>query len=134
MPGKDVVERVGLPAIALTTDTSALTAISNDYQFDNVFARQVDALARRGDCLVAISTSGNSPNVIAAVMAARSKGCKVIGLTGKNGKKLAGLCDACILVPAERTARIQEVHITIAHIWCEIIDRKIEDGDLTIPA
>ena len=132
--GRYETERVGLPAIALTTDTSALTAISNDYKFDNVFARQVDALARRGDCLVAISTSGNSPNVIAAVMAARSKGCKVIGLTGKNGKKLAGLCDACILVPAERTARIQEVHITIAHIWCEIIDRKIEDGELTIAA
>lgn len=132
--GRYEAERVALPAISLTTDTSALTAISNDYQFENVFARQVDALAREGDCLIAISTSGNSPNVIAAVMAARANGCRVIGLTGKNGKKLAGLCDACILVPATRTARIQEVHITIAHIWCEIIDKKIEDGKLTITA
>lgn len=132
--GRYETERIALPSIALTTDTSALTAISNDYQFENVFARQVDALARDGDCLVAISTSGNSPNVIAAVMAARAKGCTVIGLTGKNGKKLAGLCDACVLVPADRTARIQEVHITIAHIWCEIIDKKIEDGQLAIAA
>lgn len=130
--GRYETERMALPAIALTTDTSALTAISNDYQFENVFARQVDALARNGDCLIALSTSGNSPNILAAVMAARGKGCKVIGLTGKNGKKLAGLCDACVLVPSERTARIQEVHITIAHIWCEIIDKKIEDGQLTI--
>jgi D-sedoheptulose 7-phosphate isomerase len=73
---------------------------------------------------VAISTSGNSPNVIAAVMAARAAGCKVIGLTGQGGKKLAGLCDLCILVPSKRTARIQEAHITIAHIWCEAIDTK----------
>ena len=132
--GRYETERVALPAIALTTDTSALTAISNDYQFENVFARQVDALAHQGDCLIAISTSGNSPNIIAAVMTARAKGCTVIGLTGKNGKKLAGLCDACVLVPAERTARIQEVHITIAHIWCEIIDKKIADGQLAIAA
>ncbi len=132
--GRYETERMGLPSIALTTDTSALTAISNDYQFENVFARQVDALAREGDCLIALSTSGNSPNIIAAVMAARSRGCKVIGLTGANGKKLAGLCDACILVPSERTARIQEVHITIAHIWCEIIDNRIENGQLTITA
>ena len=115
-------ERRALPAIALTTDTSALTAVSNDFGFERVFARQVEALAQPGDCLVAISTSGNSANVIAAVMAARSAGCSVIGLTGSSGKKLASLCDACILVPSERTARIQEAHITIAHIWCEMVD------------
>lgn len=123
--GRYETERRALPSIALTTDTSVLTALANDYDFERIFARQVEALASEGDCLVAISTSGNSPNVIAAVMEARKRGCTVIGLTGRNGKKLAGLCDACILVPSERTARIQEAHITIAHIWCEIVDARI---------
>jgi D-sedoheptulose 7-phosphate isomerase len=123
--GRYEAERRGLPAIALTTDTSALTALANDYDFERVFARQVEALARPGDCLIAISTSGTSRNVISAVMTARGLGCKIIGLTGANGKKLAGLCDACVLVPSERTARIQEAHITIAHIWCEMIDEKM---------
>jgi D-sedoheptulose 7-phosphate isomerase len=121
--GRYELERRSLPAIALTTDTSALTAISNDYGYDNVFERQVTGLANKGDCLIAISTSGNSANVISAVMAARSLGCSVIGMTGQNGKKLASLCDVSILVPSGRTARIQEAHITIAHIWCEVIDK-----------
>jgi D-sedoheptulose 7-phosphate isomerase len=120
--GRYEAERKALPAIALTTDTSALTAVSNDYGFDRVFARQVEALARPGDCLLAISTSGTSANVTAAVMAARNLDCRVVGLTGENGKKLASLCDVCVMVPSDRTARIQEAHITIAHIWCEIID------------
>lgn len=124
--GRYETERRALPAIALTTDTSALTALANDYSFEKIFARQVDALAAEGDCLIAISTSGNSPNVVAAVMAARNRGCRVIGMTGAAGKKLAGLSDACIMVPAARTARIQEAHITIAHIWCELIDRMID--------
>lgn len=115
-------ERKGLAAIALTTDTSALTAIGNDYGFERVFARQVEALAREGDCLIGISTSGNSPNVLAAVMAARAAGCKTIGLTGANGKKLASLCDGAVLVPSTRTSRIQEAHIAIAHLWCEMVD------------
>ena len=115
-------ERRALPAVALTTDTSALTAIGNDYGFERVFSRQVEALARPGDCLIAISTSGNSPNVIAAVMAAREIGCTVVGLTGETGKKLASLSEECVMVPSKRTARIQEMHITIAHIWCEYID------------
>ncbi len=123
--GRYESERRALPAIALTTDTSALTAIANDYGFERVFARQVEALASKGDCLIAISTSGNSPNVIAAVMEARRRGCSIIGMTGRNGKKLASLSDTCIMIPAERTARIQEAHITIAHIWCEMIDKKI---------
>jgi len=126
--GRYETERRALPAISLTTDTSALTAIANDYDFERVFARQVDALAAEGDCLIAISTSGNSPNVIAAVMAARQKGCKIIGMTGAKGKKLASLCDACLLVPSERTARIQEAHITVAHIWCEIVDETISQS------
>jgi D-sedoheptulose 7-phosphate isomerase len=122
--GRYETERVALPAIALTTDTSALTALANDYDFEKIFARQVEGLAREGDLLIAISTSGNSPNVISAVMKARELGCKVLGMTGANGKKLASLCDKSVMVPAERTARIQEAHITIAHIWCEIIDEK----------
>ena len=122
--GRYETERIGLPAIALTTDTSALTALANDYSFERIFARQVEALAAEGDLLIAISTSGNSPNVIAAIMSARKKGCKVLGMTGANGKKLASLCDACLMIPNERTARIQEAHITIAHIWCEIIEAR----------
>ena len=121
--GRYETERQALPAISLTTDTSALTALANDYDFERIFARQVDALAVEGDCLIAISTSGNSRNVIAAVMEARKLGCQVIGMTGAAGKKLASLCDACIMVPSDRTARIQEAHITVAHIWCEIIDQ-----------
>lgn len=124
--GRYETERKALPAIALTTDTSALTALANDYNFDRIFSRQVEALAREGDLLIAISTSGNSPNVNAAVMAARQINCRTIGMTGAKGKKLASLCDECILVPAERTARIQESHITIAHIWCEIVDAKLK--------
>ncbi|CAN5615708.1 hypothetical protein BH18ACI3_BH18ACI3_16900 [soil metagenome] len=123
--GRYETERRALPAIALTTDTSALTALANDYDFERVFSRQVDALAAEGDCLIGISTSGNSPNVIAAVMSARRKGCRIIGMTGSKGKKLAALCDAALMVPAERTARIQEAHITVAHIWCEIVDDAI---------
>lgn len=117
-------ERRGLPSIALTTDTSALTAIGNDYGFERLFARQVEALAQPGDVLVGISTSGNSPNVLAAIMTARTLGCKTIGLTGAAGKKLASVCDAAILAPTARTARIQEAHIFIGHVWCEIVDQK----------
>ena len=123
--GRYETERRSLPAIALTTDTSALTAISNDYDFERVFARQVESLAAEGDCLIAISTSGNSPNVLAAIMEARKKGVKIVGLAGAGGKKLASLSDAAVLVPSKRTARIQEAHITIAHIWCEMVDRWI---------
>ncbi len=123
--GRYETERRALPAIALTTDTSALTALANDYDFERIFSRQVDALAADGDCLIGISTSGNSRNVIAAVMAARRKGCRIIGMTGANGKKLSALCDAALMVPSERTARIQEAHITVAHIWCEIVDETI---------
>ena len=127
--GRYESERKARPAIALTTDTSALTALANDYDFERIFSRQVDALANEGDCLIAISTSGNSPNVIAAVMAARRRGCKVIGMTGSKGKKLASLCDACLMIPSDRTARIQEAHITVAHIWCEMIENQINDAE-----
>lgn len=127
--GRYEVERKGLPAIALTTDTSALTALANDYGFERVFARQVEALSRPGDLLIAISTSGNSGNINAAVMSAREGGCKTIGLTGRNGKKLASICDRSVLVPSGRTARIQEAHIAICHIWCEIVDAGFTTAD-----
>lgn len=127
--GRYETERRAFPAIALTTDTSALTALGNDYGFERVYARQVEALANEGDLLVAISTSGNSPNIISAVMTARAKNCKTLGMTGKNGKKLASLCDAAVLIQAERTARIQEAHITIGHVWCEIIDAKVAENE-----
>ncbi|MFV0387239.1 MAG: D-sedoheptulose 7-phosphate isomerase [Pyrinomonadaceae bacterium] len=121
--GRYELERKAFPAIALTTDTSALTAISNDYSFDEVFSRQVEGLGKSGDLLIAISTSGNSTNVIRAVMKARELNCKVIGLTAAKGKKLAALCDACVLVPSKTTARIQEAHLTIIHILCESVDK-----------
>ncbi|HMM79471.1 MAG TPA: D-sedoheptulose 7-phosphate isomerase [Pyrinomonadaceae bacterium] len=120
--GRYETERIALPAIALTTDTSALTALANDYDFERIFARQVEALGREGDCLIAISTSGNSPNILTAVMTARSRGLKIVGFTGAHGKRLAGLSDIAIMVPSERTARIQEGHITAGHIICELID------------
>lgn len=123
--GRFEKERRSFPSIALTTDTSALTAIGNDYGFERVFARQIESLGRAGDILVALSTSGNSPNIIAAVMKARELGCLTIGMTGAKGKKLASLCDVTVLVPTERTARIQEAHGAIIHIWCEMIDAAV---------
>jgi D-sedoheptulose 7-phosphate isomerase len=124
--GRFETERKALPAIALTTDTSALTALGNDYGFERIFSRQIEALGKKNDLLIAISTSGTSSNVNAAVMTARQIGCKTIGLTGSTGKKIASLCDKSILVPTTRTARIQEAHIVIGHIWCEIIDGKFQ--------
>jgi D-sedoheptulose 7-phosphate isomerase len=120
--GRYEQRRRAFPAIALTTDTSALTAVSNDFGFGEVFARQVRALASAGDLLIAISTSGQSPNVVRAAEQARAIGCKIIGLTGASGEPLISYCDLSIVVPMDRTARIQEAHITIGHLWCEMID------------
>ena len=120
--GRFQKERQGLPAIALTVDTSILTAVSNDYGFDKVFVRQVEALGNEGDVLVGISTSGTSPNVLAAVVLANAKGMYCVGMTAANGAKLAELCDECIAVPAKVTARAQEMHILIGHILCELVD------------
>ena len=120
--GRFQKERQGLPAIALTVDTSILTAVGNDYGFDKVFVRQVEALGNEGDVLVGISTSGTSPNVIAAVELAKAKGIYCVGMTAANGAKLAELCDECIAVPAKVTARAQEMHILIGHILCELVD------------
>lgn len=118
-------ERQALPAIALTTDTSLLTAISNDRHFDFVFARQIQAIGRKGDVALAISTSGNSPNVIAAVEQARALGITTIGLLGAGGGKMAALVDLPLIVPHLETPRIQEVHITISHIICQLIEDEL---------
>lgn len=123
--GRYEAERRAFPSVALTTDTSALTAIGNDYGYERVFARQIEALAQKGDVLIGISTSGNSPNVLAALATAKEIGCVTIGMTGAKGGKMASLCDACLLVPSERTARIQEAHITIGHLWCEYVDWQV---------
>jgi D-sedoheptulose 7-phosphate isomerase len=119
-------ERRGLPAIALTTDTSALTSIGNDYGFDDVFARQVQALGAPGDVALAISTSGRSPNVLRAVKAARDAGLKVVALTGGNGEPLAAAADIVLRVSASTlSARIQETHILIGHVICELVDQRL---------
>lgn len=118
-------QRRAWPAIALSTDTSALTAISNDYGYEEVFARQVEALAVAEDVLLALSTSGTSANVLKAVKKARELGCKTIALTGVGGERLASICDLAVMVPAARTARVQECHITIGHLWCELIDAEL---------
>ena len=119
------IQRPALPAIALTTDTSNLTAGGNDIGFENVFARNVEGLGNKGDTLLAISTSGNSPNIIKATHAAHSKGMKVIGFLGGNGGKLKDLVDLPIIVPSPNVQRIQEGHITIAHIICELVEEKL---------
>lgn len=120
--GRFQKERQGLPAIALTVDTSILTAVGNDYGFDKVFVRQVEALAKKGDVLIGISTSGNSGNVVQAVELAKQKGVYCVGMTAAGGGKLLQLCDECIAVPAKVTARAQEMHILIGHILCELVD------------
>ncbi|MBL9018720.1 MAG: SIS domain-containing protein [Myxococcales bacterium] len=120
--GRFVIERRPLPAVALTTDTSALTAIANDYGYDLVFSRQVEALGTAGDVLIAITTSGSSKNVVAAVESARKLGMKVIALTGAKGAAFVASCDAGVAVPSSVTARVQECHILIGHLLCEVLD------------
>lgn len=122
LTGRYVTDRQSYAGIALTTDTSALTAIANDYGYDRVFARQLEGLGRNGDVLVAISTSGNSKNVIEAVNTAKTKGIKTIGLLGHHGGQLNALTDISIVVPSTTTARIQEAHIFILHAFCEPLE------------
>jgi D-sedoheptulose 7-phosphate isomerase len=129
--GRFETERSSLPAIALTTDTSTLTAVGNDYGYDRVFARQVSGLGQPGDALLAISTSGNSGNVIAAIETAHEKGMSVIALTGRDGGRMAGALrssDIEIRVPSDRTIRIQEVHLLIIHSLCDVIDQSLSAG------
>jgi D-sedoheptulose 7-phosphate isomerase len=122
LTGRYKTERRGLPGIALTTDTSALTAIGNDYGYDRVFDRQTEALANDGDVIIGISTSGNSANVVSALKLGRELGCKTIGLTGRTGGDMNEVCDVNLIVPSNNTPRIQEMHILIGHTICQIID------------
>lgn len=123
--GRFVTDREGLPAIAMTTDTSILTAVSNDYGFNHIFERQTAALGTKGDILIGLSTSGNSPNVEYALQKARSMGITTVGFLGRDGGKCKDLCDYSFIIPHPESARIQEVHITIGHILCGIVDNKI---------
>jgi D-sedoheptulose 7-phosphate isomerase len=126
--GRFALKRRAFPAIALTTNTSTLTAIANDYGYNEVFSRQVEALVGEKDVVIGISTSGNSPSVVEAMKTAKMKGAKTIGLTGGDGGKLAKVADIALIVPSDNTPRIQEVHITIGHIVCEIVEKELS-GD-----
>ncbi len=131
--GRFAFDRPALPALALSVNSSCVTAIGNDYGFDRVFSRQLEALARPGDIAIAISTSGNSTNVLHAISTARKIGLKTIGLTGRSGGKLRNNVDYCICVPSDETPRIQECHILIGHIISELVEREIfhEEGRIS---
>jgi D-sedoheptulose 7-phosphate isomerase len=123
--GRFLKNRAALPAIALTTDTSILTALANDFGFDIVFRRQIEALAQPGDVVVGISTSGNSPNVLEGLQCAREKGCVTVALTGHDGGKMADGADLLLNVAVEETPRIQEAHLTLIHILCDLVEREL---------
>jgi D-sedoheptulose 7-phosphate isomerase len=123
--GRFQKNRKALAAVALTTDTSLITAVANDFGFENIFSRQVEALARKNDLLVAISTSGNSPNVIAAVKSAKRLKIKTVAFTGCDGGRLAKLADISLIVPSHNTARVQEAHITVGHAICQLVEDEI---------
>ncbi len=123
--GRFKLERAGLPAVALTTDTSALTAIGNDYGFDTVFARQVEAIGRSGDVLLGLSTSGSSANVLNAVRKAREKGIRTVALVGPGKGELAAEADLALAVPGDSSANIQECHLVALHILCELVEKEV---------
>jgi D-sedoheptulose 7-phosphate isomerase len=123
--GRFQKERTGYPAVALTADTSLLTSVANDYGFERVFARQIDALGRRGDVAFAISTSGTSANVVAALESARARGLRTIALTGRDGGEAGRLAEVHVNVPDPCTARVQEVHCTLIHVLCELVEHAL---------
>ncbi|HUU42876.1 MAG TPA: D-sedoheptulose 7-phosphate isomerase [Planctomycetota bacterium] len=123
--GRFARERRALPAIALSTNTSVVTAIANDYGFEKIFSRQVEALARKGDVLVGLSASGNSANVLEAMKTARKMGCTTIGFTGRTGGAMKPLADVCLCVPSDRTRHIQEAHITVGHVVCDLVEEAV---------
>lgn len=127
LTGRYKIDRRGLPAIALTTDTSALTSIGNDFGFASIFERQIEALANSGDLLIGISTSGNSENVLRGFLKGKEIGCFTLALTGNNGGKLNNFCDLNLIVPSNDTPRIQEVHILIGHIICQYVESKLKN-------
>ncbi len=120
-----VKDRAPLPALALTTDTSTLTAIGNDFGFEHLFSRQIDALGQAGDIAIGISTSGKSPNIIRGLEAARTKKIVTVGFSGRDGGKMREVCDILLIVPADETARIQEMHITLSHMLCGALEKKL---------
>lgn len=126
--GRYLLERPALPALALHTDTSAITAIANDYAYDQIFARQAEAHLQPGDVLVAISTSGTSPNVLRAAEVARRKGCAVLGLLGRDGGTLLPLCEAALVVPAQQSFAIQEVYMLVGHWLCDAVEQALFGG------
>lgn len=125
--GRYKTERRGLPGIALTTDTSALTAIGNDYGYDRIFDRQVESLATKGDLIIGISTSGNSANVLNALKCAKALECTTLGLSGRDGGAMNEVCDINLVVPSDNTPRIQEIHILLGHTICQIIDNELSE-------
>ena len=129
--GRYKLDKGGLPAMALTTDTSVMTAIANDYGFDKIFSKQIEAMASKNDVIIAISTSGNSSNVIEGIQAAKKMGIKTIGLTGQDGGELTKAVDISINVPSKDTPRIQEAHIAIGHIFCYVAEMKTFWGEET---
>jgi len=126
--GRFALKRRAFPAIALTTNTSTLTAVANDYGYNAVFSRQVEALVNEKDVVVGISTSGDSPNVVEAIEMAKMKGARTIGLSGGNGGKLAKVADLVLVVPSDSPPRIQEAHITIGHIVCELVEKELSSA------
>jgi D-sedoheptulose 7-phosphate isomerase len=125
LQGRFLMERAAIPVVSFTTNTSTLTAVANDYGYDKVFSRQVDAFVKKGDVVLGISTSGNSPNVIEALSLARERGTVTIGFTGEGGGKMAELCDILLAVPSRSTPRIQEAHILAGHIVCELVEEAL---------
>lgn len=125
LAGRYKLDRKSLPVFALSTNTASVTAISNDFGFSEMFARQIDGMGKEGDCLVALSTSGNSANVVRACSVARAKGMKVIGLTGETGGAMAGACDAVVKIPETDTARIQEMHMVVIHLICQHVEETL---------
>jgi D-sedoheptulose 7-phosphate isomerase len=125
--GRYLRERRALPAIALTTNTSCLTAISNDYSYDEVFSRQIEAIGNKGDIAIGISTSGNSKNIVQALRTARERGLTTIGMTGSAGGRLRQEADYCLCVPSEQIPRIQEAHILLGHILCELVEESFSN-------
>lgn len=130
--GRFLIERPALPAVALTVDSSILTAVGNDYGYERIFARQVEALGKPGDVLLAISTSGNSPNILAALHSARAAGMHTVGLTGKGGGHMRALCDTLINVDHAHTPLIQEVHASVVHLLCQLIDFHLFENPLSL--
>lgn len=126
--GRYLIDRPPLPALALHTDTSAITAIANDYSYDDIFARQAEAHLQPGDVLVALTTSGTSPNVVRAAEVARRKGCQVLGLLGRDGGTILPLCDAALVVPAQQSFLIQEVYMIVGHLLCDLVEQAIFGG------